>query len=258
LFYKDIDFSKFSSIKIGQVEKVLMIERGDTIPKDRFIVGGANNLLISPTPPPLLKLSKDFSYIKKDGNSLFIGASTLNGRLISFAKKHNIGGLEFISKLPGTIGGMVAMNAGLKAYEIFNIIEKIKIDNIWIDKSQIEYGYRFAKLNGVVTDIKIKIENAFNYNLLEELSHLRDNQPKLPSAGSVFKNPKGDFAGRLIDEVGLKGFRKGGMEFSKIHANFLVNFGNGTFKDAKFLIDLAKKRVYEQFGINLAEEIKIL
>jgi len=258
LFYKDIDFSKFSSIKIGQVERVLIVERGDTIPTDRFIVGGANNLLISPNPPPLMKLSKDFSYIEKDGDSLFIGASTLNGKLISFAKRYNIGGFEFMAKLPGTIGGMVAMNAGLKNYEIFNIIKRVKINNSWIEKEDIEYGYRFAKLRGVVTDIEFTIKRGFNYTLLDTLYALRNNQPKEPSAGSIFKNPKGDFAGRLIDEVGLKGYRKGGMEFSRVHANFLVNMGGGTFKDAKYLIELAKKRVYERFCINLVEEIKLL
>jgi len=132
LFYRDIDFKKFSSIKIGQIENVLMVERGDEIPTDRFIIGGANNLLISQNPPPLMKLSKDFDFIEMSNNNLTVGASTPTGKLLSFAKKYNLGGFEFISKLPGTIGGMVSpMNAGVKSYEIFNMINRVKIDNRW-------------------------------------------------------------------------------------------------------------------------------
>ena len=85
---------------------------------------------------------------------------------------------------------------------------------------------------------------------------MRSNQPNTPSAGSCFKNPHADFAGRLIEAVGLKGHRVGGMEFSTIHANFLVNADNGTFDDALFLIQEAQKRVYEQFGIWLENETK--
>ena len=90
-----------------------------------------------------------------------------------------------------------------------------------------------------------------------EFVKMRDNQPQIASAGSCFKNPKGDFAGRLIEAVGLKGHRIGDMEFSNTHANFLVNHGNGTFEDAIHLIDLAKKKVKEEFNIDLEEEIII-
>lgn len=258
MFFKTIDFSRFSSIKIGQTVDVLMIENGDTIPKDRVIVGHGNNILISPTPPPLMMLSKDFSFIELKDNILRVGASTPIGRLLSFAKRNNLAGFEFISKLPGSLGGMVAMNAGVKSYEIFNIIDAIKIDEEWIEKDKIEYGYRFVKLKGVVTEVKFIVGRGFNSNLLDELIKLRSNQPKIPSAGSLFKNPNGDYAGRLIEEVGLKGFRRGDMEWSMVHANFLVNRGGGNFSDAKYLIDLAKERVFKEFNINLVEEVKIL
>ena len=79
-----------------------------------------------------------------------------------------------------------------------------------------------------------------------------------PSAGSAFKNPEGDHAGRLIEAVGLKGVTKGAMSWSEVHANFLVNLGGGTFEDAKYLIDLAKKKVLKEFNIKLKEEVKIL
>ncbi|PHS34693.1 MAG: UDP-N-acetylenolpyruvoylglucosamine reductase [Sulfurovum sp.] len=258
MFLKTIDFSKYSSIKIGQPTEVLMLEINDTIPHDRYLIGAANNLLVSPTPPPLMMLSKDFAYISQTGTILEIGTAMPTGRIVSYAKKHDIAGFEFCSKLPGTLGGMLAMNAGVKTYEIFNILHSVKVEGKWIPKDHIEYGYRFAKLNGIATAAKFKISQGFDTLLLSDLLNLRSNQPHDPSAGSAFKNPQGDYAGRLIEEVGLKGLKKGNMQWSEIHANFLVNLGGGTFEDAKYLIDLAKEKTYQKFNITLKEEIKIL
>lgn len=258
MFFKIIDFSKFSSIKVGQTIKVLMLERDDEIPNDRVIIGHANNLLVSPTAPPLMMLSKEFSFIELDRDFLTIGCATPTGKIVSFAKKSDLSGFEFISKLPGSLGGMIAMNAGVKSYEIFNILDSVKIDGIWIKKENIEYRYRFAKLDGVATEARFRVIKGFNKTLLEELKNIRANQPKTASAGSAFKNPTDDYAGRLIEIVGLKGVSRGAMQWSEIHANFLVNHGGGTFEDAKYLIDLAKERVFAEFGIELEEEIRIL
>jgi len=258
MYIKTIDFSRYSSIGIGVSIDVLVIEKGDEIPRDRYLIGGANNLLISQTPPPLMMLGKEFSTIELDSDIVTIGTSMLTGRVISFARKENLSGFEFVAKLPGTVGGMLAMNAGVKEYEIFNIVESIEIDGLWIPKDDIEYGYRFANLGGVATAAKFRVSHGFDQELLNNLVSLRANQPKEPSAGSAFKNPIGDWAGRLIESVGLKGHRIGDMAWSELHANFLVNLGNGTFEDAKELIDIAKTRVYEEFGTTLVEEIKIL
>jgi len=235
-----------------------MIEEKDSIPSDRYLIGGANNLLVSPTPPPLMMLSKDFAYIREKDGMLIIGAAMPTGRIVSYAKKHDIAGFEFCSKLPGTLGGMLAMNAGVKKYEIFNILDSIEINGEWISKDAIEYGYRFAELSGFATAAKFKIAKGFDKTLLETLLNLRSNQPHDPSAGSAFKNPEGDYAGRLIEAVGLKGCRKGDMAWSEVHSNFLVNLGEGKFDDARYLIDLAKQEVLKEFNITLKEEIKIL
>jgi UDP-N-acetylmuramate dehydrogenase len=258
MFFKTIDFSKYSSIKVGQPTEVLMIEEGDTIPTDRYLIGGANNLLVSPTPPPLMMLSKDFATITQEDNMLTIGAAMPTGRIVSYAKKHDISGFEFCSKLPGTLGGMLAMNAGVKEYEIFNILHSIKINGEWILAQEIEHGYRFAKLDGIATHARFEIHSGFDQKLLDDLLNLRSNQPHEPSAGSAFKNPEGDYAGRLIEAVGLKGVRNGQMQWSTVHANFLVNLGGGTYEEAKSLIDLAKSEVLTMFDIALIEEIKIL
>ena len=258
MFFKTIDFSKYSSIKVGQPTQVLMLEEGDTLPADRYLIGGANNLLVSPTPPPLMMLSKDFATITQEEKMLTIGAAMPTGRIVSYAKKHDIAGFEFCSKLPGTLGGMLAMNAGVKEYEIFNILHSIKINGQWVLAQDIEHGYRFAKLGGIATYARFEIHHGFNQELLDDLLNLRSNQPHEPSAGSAFKNPEDDYAGRLIEAVGLKGVRKGQMQWSNVHANFLVNLGGGTFEEAKSLIDLAKSEVLKMFDIALIEEIKIL
>jgi UDP-N-acetylmuramate dehydrogenase len=258
MFFKTIDFSTYSSIKVGQPTQILMIEEGDAIPEDRYLIGGANNLLVSPAPPALMMLAKDFATITQESSMLTIGGAMPTGRIVSYAKKHNLGGFEFCSKLPGTLGGMLAMNAGVKEYEIFNILHSVKINNIWIQKQDIAHGYRFAKLDGVATHAKFEVRHGFNQILLDDLINLRSNQPGEPSAGSVFKNPPGDYAGRLIEAVGLKGARKGQMQWSNVHANFLVNLGGGTFEEAKFLIDLAKDEVLKTAEVSLREEIKLL
>jgi UDP-N-acetylmuramate dehydrogenase len=258
LFFKTIDFAKYSSIKVGQPTEVLIVEKGDEIPQDRYLIGGANNLLVSPTPPPLMKLSKEFATITQEDHMLTIGAATPTGRIVSYARKHNIAGFEFCAKLPGTLGGMLAMNAGVKEYEVFNILHSVKINGKWVNVKDIEHGYRYAKLGGIATEAKFEIKEGFSQALLDTLLSLRTNQPPEPSAGSVFKNPDGDYAGRLIESVGLKGMKKGDMQWSPIHANFLVNLGNGTFEDAIYLINRAKEEVKKVFDITLKEEIKIL
>jgi UDP-N-acetylmuramate dehydrogenase len=258
VFFRTVDFSRYSAIKIGQPENVLVLEAQDTFPRDRYLIGGANNLLISPSPPPLMMLGKDFDYIRIEKDYIEAGAATKTGRLVSFAKKNDLGGFEFCAKLPGTVGAMVAMNAGVKSYETFDMLTEVCIENDWLRAEEIPHGYRFADLCGVVTAVRFRLERGFQSKLLEELNALRANQPKEPSAGSFFKNPPGAYAGKLIEEVGLKGVRKGDIAWSEHHANFLVNLGRGTFDDALFLVEEAKKRVFDAFGIELVEEVKIL
>jgi len=254
---KNIDFSHFSSLRIGPVVEVALIEN-DIVPNGRVIVGSANNLLISPTPPPLMILSKEYDFIRIEENRLIIGAATPGGRVVSFCKKNNIAHFEYLSKLPGTLGGMVKMNAGLKEYEIFNHLIAIRTQSGWIGKEAVEYGYRKTSINEVIFEVAFDLEEGFSLERLEMFAQMRSNQPNLPSAGSCFKNPVGDYAGRLIEAVGLKGKRVGAMEFSDVHANFLVNTGGGTFEDALYLIQEAQKKVLETFGIALQCEVVIL
>lgn len=253
-----IDFSKYSSIKIGPVVDVEKIENIDQKYEEFFIVGKANNLLVSNNPPSLAVLSKKFDYIKIENNELVIGAATPTGKVVSFCKSHNIAGFEFLSKLPGTIGGAIKMNAGVKEYEIKNTLLWIKTYQGVIPASKIKLQYRKTDIDSIVYEAGFKLESGYSEALRQKLLSLRKNQPKEPSAGSVFKNPPGEFAGRLIEAVGLKGKRVGNMAFSPVHANFLVNLGGGTFDEAIILINEAKEKVFARYTISLQEEILII
>ena len=253
---KTINLSKYTSIKIGPTIDVEIIR--EPLHINTFLLGGGNNLLVSPNPPKMSILGKEFDFIHVKENAIHIGGATPSGKILSYAKKNDYTNFEIMQKLPGTLGGMIKMNAGLKEWEIFNNLIAIKTESGWIEKKDIEYGYRYTRISETIYEASFKIQKGFDISLLEMFKKLRDNQPKSPSAGSCFKNPPNNYAGKLLEEAGLKGFKIGDMAFCKTHANFLVNLGNGTFKDAIELIELAKKEVLEKSGIKLELEIKIV
>jgi len=255
---KSIDFSKFCSIKIGQNTDVILIEKPQDYDKNNYLIGSCNNILIGDNPPKLTKLSKVYDYIKIEDDVLKIGGATPSGKIASFCKKHNIANFEFVSHLPGTLGGLVYMNAGLKEYEIFNNLLSVTTVGGTKLKDEIKYGYRFTNIDEPILEASFELDYGFKKEKVMMFKKMRANQPKQASAGSCFKNPEGDYAGRLIEAVGLKGVRVGDMEFSSQHANFLINHGAGIFKDAIYLIKEAQKRVFEEFGISLECEIVIL
>jgi UDP-N-acetylmuramate dehydrogenase len=251
--HKSIDFSRYSSIHIGGVHDVKIINKIDKY-DNHYIIGRANNLIISNTPPKLAILGKEFDYIIQQNGKLIVGASTTSGKLLIYCKKHNIKHFELLSKLPGNIGGLVKMNAGLKEYEIFNHLNSIKIQSGDIEKKDIKYGYRHTQIDGIIFEVTFDIEYGFCTDMQKLFIHMRDNQPQLPSAGSCFQNGDDYFAGKLIEDVNLKGFRIGDMGFSSQHANFLINYGAGTFDDAIKVIETAKQKIKDKFSIDLKLE----
>lgn len=259
---KTIDFSKYSSIKIGPNVDVQLITEDNYRDHHGFLIGGANNILISPTPPPLLALDKKYNYIKIENKQLHIGAATPTGKIVSFCKKNNIAHFEFLAHLPGQLGGIIKMNAGLKETEIFHYIDSVNIDTQLFHKESINYGYRYTDITGIIFGATFKLEYGFSQERVDYFKALRSNQPSTASAGSCFKNPEGDYAGRLIEAVGFKGERMGNMEFSTVHANFLVNHredkSRNDFDDALYLIKSVKEKVLQEFEITLEEEIIIL
>jgi UDP-N-acetylmuramate dehydrogenase len=243
-----IDFSKFSTIKIGSKLDVKIVDEDNY--NEEIIIGKATNSLVCSGNIAILDDRYDFIKIDK---YLKVGAKTSNRKLFNFAKKHNLAGFEFLAKLPGSIGGSVKMNAGMKSFEISDNLVAIN----GIDKSNFKFNYRETNINIPIFEVWFEIKEGFRENLLDRFIQMRKNQPNLPSLGSAFKNPQNDYAGRLIEAVSLKGVKFGDVGFSQKHANFLVNYGNGKCKDVINAINEAKKRVYEEFGIKLQEEIKI-
>lgn len=256
--HKSINFSRYSSFKIGSTHEVTILDKNIKNISDYYLIGSCNNILIGDNPPKLMMLSKEYDYIKIENNQLKIGGATPSGKIASYCKKHNISGFEFVSHLPGKLGGLVYMNAGLKEYEIFNNLINITFFSEVKQKNEINFGYRYTNINEPILEAAFTLEYGFNKEKVAMFKKMRCNQPSTPSAGSCFKNPQGDYAGRLIEEVGLKGITRGNMCFSKEHANFLVNNGNGTYEDALYLIKEAKRRVKAAFNINLECEIIIL
>jgi len=254
---RTIDFSRYSALHIGPICEVVIIEAlGEET--DCHVIGHANNLLLSPTPPNLAILGKPFEGIEDCGNSLRVGAALPSGRLFSYAKKQDLAGFEFMGKLPGSIGGMVWMNAGMKQYEIANILLGIETAKGFVPSEALGLEYRKSAITETIYFAHFKKERGFSLQRLQECDTMRSRQPKEASCGSCFKNPHGDYAGRLLESVGLKGYGIGGAAFSEVHANFLINRGGATYEDAITLIECAKQRVFEQHGIALECEVQIL
>lgn len=253
---KSIDFSKFTSIKIGPVKDVEILDENSEF--DGVVIGGGNNILMSDNPPKLGILDKKFNFIKIENNFLVIGGACKSGVIYNFCKKNNIGGFEFLKNIPGTLGGLVTMNAGVKEFEICNKIVSIKTNLKEISKQEANFSYRKSSIEGIILEAKFEINEKFDEILSEKINSKRSNQPKGYSFGSCFKNPNGYYAGKLIEDVGLKGVKIGNVGFSEMHANFLINYGGGKFSDAVFLIELAKKEVFEKFGVELKSEVVIL
>lgn len=255
--FKTINFKKYTSIHIGGEHNVKVINEIGEYSQFR-ILGRGNNILISTTPPPMALLGEKFDYMKQVDDKLIVGAATSSGKLLTYCRKNDIAHFELLAKLPGNMGGLVKMNAGLKEWEIFNYLYSIKTQDGEILKKDIPHSYRHTQIDGIIYEITFMVEKGYDKELQKMFNTMRDNQPNLPSAGSCFKNPKDNSAGYLIEQVGLKGYQIGDMAFSSQHANFLVNLGEGTFDDATKLINLAKEKVKKQFNIELELEIEII
>jgi UDP-N-acetylenolpyruvoylglucosamine reductase len=256
------------------MKKLLDVVKAQNIPW--FVLGQGSNLLVSDrgvrgiviqcSSPRMPKPIKRF----KDGQILMeVEAAFPLSRLVGFGIKNQLRGLEFLAGIPGSIGGAWAMNAGSYGKEIKDITAYLKTVTsegrlIRKGKKQLCFGYRTLKLEPgeVIMAGGIKLSSGDAESIQKETRRLwtqrRAAQPlNRPSCGSVFKNPPGDFAGRLIEKAGLKGVQKGGAQVSNRHANFIVNQGEARAKDVLFLMNLIRTRVRKQFGIFLEPEVRL-
>lgn len=251
--------------------QVLRSARDEGLPLT--IVGGGANTLVGDggVSGVTLKLPADFfpeqARLSNSEGRLTLGAGAAIARLIQLAKQHRLVGAEFLAGIPGTIGGAAAMNAGTKLGESMNVVEAVELatgDGIgWVDRSSLECAYRHTTLprNAVLTRVRFLLhagDRARSQAAMDaDLSYRKQTQPLgQPNFGSVFQNPPGDFAGRLIEAAGLKGFTIGGAQISSIHANWIVNLGGASARDIVSLMELARSRVAELTGLELRPEVR--
>lgn len=253
-----VNFSKYSSVRVGGTFEVEILDENSVLEFDGVVIGGGNNILVSLAPPHLGMLDKKFDYIKFDSGILEIGALTKSAKIYNFAKKNDLANFEFLKGIPGTLGGMLTMNAGLIGHSVSDNLINVKTSKGEFDKESLNFSYRNSEIPGIILSAKFKPSFGFDEVLSVQIATKRANQPRGASFGSCFKNPANDSAGRLIEACGLKGFKIGNAGFSEQHANFLINYGEAKFDDVISLINLAKQRVFENFGINLETEVVIL
>jgi UDP-N-acetylmuramate dehydrogenase len=236
-------------------------------------IGSGSNLLVSDDGIRGLVISpkKSFKEIKFNNNLVFAESGVMLGSLVRKSTKRNLTGLETLIGVPGTIGGALVMNAGAFGSEISNYLTSVSIirtDGRLIKRraNQIDFSYRnstFEKDEFILSaTFELSEASKDNINEKKEIASQgrKTSQPlKYRSAGSVFKNPNGNFAaGYLIEQVGLKGYKIGNAQISDHHANFFVNHGNARADDIMSLIKISKEKVFQKFNINLELEVKPL
>lgn len=237
-----------------------------------LVVGGGSNIVWPDEEMELLVISlSGLRYLKRiDENTIVAGGGLPLSHLVRFTVREGLQGLEGLLGIPGTIGGAVKGNAGAYGYEIKDNLRAVRVitrEGVLkeLKRDELTFNYRSSSFND--EDIIMEAEFYLKRNrsgdleavMRDYLHRRRQTQPiNLPSAGSVFKNPPGDFAGRLIDEAGCKGMRSGDMEVSMVHANFIVNRGRGTQRDFLRLLEVIQERVMKRFNILLEPEVKII
>ena len=235
-----------------------------------FVLGGGANLLVADRGirGVVLRLPPWLGAETVSAERLVVSAGAATNRLVGRAQKLGLVGCEFLAGIPGTLGGNVAMNAGTRIGEMKDVVRRVELATAegvgWIPAAALEFAYRTARLppGSVVTRVEVELRPgdvaASAAAMRADVEHRRSTQPLTqPTFGSTFRNPPGEYAGRLIEAVGLKGQRVGGAKWSEVHANFIVNLGGATARDVLTLIRTARRRVREAFGVVLEPEVRL-
>jgi len=233
-----------------------------------FVIGLGSNLLVPDGGLDGVVVRVEIETLRVEGAALAAGAGVPLGQAARAALEHTLSGLEFCVGIPGSMGGALVMNAGCRGCEIGTLVEQVEVVG-WdgtlrtVGREACAFSYRSSDLHALgaaVAGATLRLEPddaaAIERRMDEHRMWRMSTQPLgLPNAGSVFKNPPGDAAGRLIDAAGCKGLRVGGAEVSDAHANFIVNRGGATCADVSALIETMRARVEQQFGVPLELEL---
>ncbi len=237
------------------------------------VIGAGSNLLISDKGirGAVIRLTKPFSKVEQDGNVLTAETGVSLAKLAAKALSSGLSGLEFASGIPGSLGGAVFMNAGAYGGEMKDVVVETEylaaggsVKTVCGEAHQFDYRKSIFSLEGgIVLASKLQLTPGNPETIRATMQELngrrRDKQPlNYPSAGSFFKRPVGHFAGKLVEDAGLKGTTFGGAQISEKHAGFVINLGGATAEDVCKLMDYVKTKVFEQFGVTLEPEVRML
>jgi len=271
-----------TSLGIGGTTDLLRIAKHESIPEliallERHqipykFLGGGSNLLIGDGELPwlILQLAKPDPEIVIEGNLAHVDAAADLGRTVTFCAKHDLGGMEGLIGVPGTVGGALRMNAGAYGMQIGSYVREVKLYRAAERKieilrgAQISFEYRHTSFapDDMMLAVTLELPSKPFKEILQGIricnEKRRSSQPLgQKSAGCIFKNPPGASAGRMIDELGLKGLSVGDAKVSDRHANFFVNDGQASAKDMLTLIALVRGRVENAFGVKLEPEVVV-
>jgi UDP-N-acetylmuramate dehydrogenase len=275
-----VSLAQKTSLEIGGTSDVLLIHKHESLPgliqllKDnkvphRFLGGGSNVLLPDGELPwVVLQLARQDPDVRFEGNNVFVDCAADLGRTVTTCAKHDLGGMEGLIGVPGSIGGALRMNAGAYGTQIGTYVREVKIYRAATGQietlrgSEINFEYRHTSFapDDIMLTVRLELPSKSYSEILQGIricnEKRRASQPlNQKSAGCIFKNPPGGSAGRMIDELGLKGHSVGDARVSDRHANFFINAGHATQSDMLALIADVRRRVHEKFGIELEEEV---
>ena len=254
-----------------EVKKVVALCKGTEIPY--YILGNGSNLLVGDKGyrGVIIQIYKEMNDIQIDGDKVKAQAGALLSRVGAAALEAELTGFEFAAGIPGTVGGAVVMNAGAYGGEMKDIIASATVltqdgDIVTINKEDLELGYRtsvIAKKGYVVLEAEYQLQKGDKEAIRARMDELKvqrvTKQPlEYPSAGSTFKRPEGYFAGKLIQDAGLRGFQVGGAEVSEKHCGFVINKDQATAADIQELMRQVSDKVMQEFGVKLEPEVKTL
>jgi len=238
-----------------------------------YIIGNGSNLLVNDEGIKgiVLKISTCLNDVEVKEDCIVAGAGATLAFVSNVAKKYSLTGMEWACGIPGSIGGAVYMNAGAYGGEMKDIVVETTYINenneICVINSEVHnFSYRksvFTNTKNVILQTKLKLQKGNQQEIEEKMKELleqrRIKQPlEYPSAGSTFKRPEGYYVGKIIDELGLKGYTIGGAQVSEKHGGFIINKGNATAKDVKDLIEYIVNKVKEEYNIELEPEVKMI
>lgn len=256
---------------LEEVSRILEICRAEKLPY--FILGNGSNLLVSDRGyrGVVIQLDRNFGEVRVEGTKIYASAGALLSTLAVAARKASLTGLEFAGGIPGTLGGAVVMNAGAYGGEMKDVLQKVTVMDkdgkvFEIPAEELEMGYRTSVIKTagyIVLEAVLLLKEGDPEEikaLMKKLSEQRISKQPLeyPSAGSTFKRPEGYFAGKLIMDSGLRGYRIGGAQVSEKHCGFVINAGDATSEDVCRLMKYVTETVQEKFGVTLEPEVKFL